>query len=272
MRVGVIGIGYVGKAVAECFAPHHEVVAWDAGDETPYPAEALSEADFAVVCVQTPASASGAADLTMVEAAVTALPCDRILLKSTVPPGTTDRLRAMIGKGICFWPEYIGESSYYNPHFPSSITDVPFVIVGGEPELRSWFIDKLTVVLGPTKQYFQCTAVEAEVAKYAENAFIATKVTFANEFRRIAETFGADWHTVREAWLLDPRMERMHTAAFGDDRGFDGKCLPKDVRAIVAAAAAEGYAAGLLEQVLESNERFRSLNAPSQPPAESMSA
>lgn len=272
MRVGVIGLGYVGTAVATCFAPHHEVVTWDARDEAPYPTDALSTTDFSIVCVPTPASASGAADLTAVEAAVTALPCVRILLKSTVPPGTTDRLCATTGKGICLWPEYIGQSSYYNPHFPTSIADVPFVIVGGEPNLRRWFIDKLTLVLGPTKHYFQCTAVEAELAKYAENAFIATKVTFANEFRCIAETFGADWHTVREAWLLDPRMERMHTAAFGDNRGFEGKCLPKDLGAILAAAAASGYTAGLLEQVLESNERFRLMNASGQPPAESTRA
>ena len=105
--------------------------------------------------------------------------------------------------------------------------------------------------------YFQCTALEAELAKYAENAFIATKVTFANEFRRIVESFDADWHTVREAWLLDPRVGRMHTVAFRDEPGFGGRCIAKDVRAIVAASADRGFPAVLLEQVLSRNSEFR---------------
>jgi UDPglucose 6-dehydrogenase len=69
-------------------------------------------------------------------------------------------------------------------------------------------------VLGPTKTYFQCSAIEAEIIKYMENSYLATKVSFVNEFRRICETFGADWHAVREGWLLDPRVEPTHTAAF----------------------------------------------------------
>jgi UDPglucose 6-dehydrogenase len=254
VRIGVVGLGYVGKAVVECFGAHHEVVAWDAADATPYPREQLAACDYAVVCVPTPALDTGHCDISAVEDAVSALPCQRVLLKSTVPPGTTDRLAAATNKQLCFWPEYIGESPYYNPYFANAIEQVPFVIVGGEPSIRSWFVDVLTARLGPTKHYLQCSAIEAELAKYAENSYLATKVTFVNEFRRISEAFGADWHTVREAWLLDPRMERMHTAAFADAPGFSGKCLPKDVRAIVAAAIDAGYAPGLLQQVLASNE------------------
>jgi UDPglucose 6-dehydrogenase len=254
VRVGVVGLGYVGKAVVDCFGAHHEVVAWDAADGGAYPSEQLAACDYAVVCVSTPELDTGHCDVSAVEQAVSVLPCERVLLKSTVPPGTTDRLAATMNKQVCYWPEYIGQSQYYNPYFPTAIEEVPFVIVGGEPSIRSWFVDVLSARLGPTKQYFQCTAVEAELAKYAENAYIATKVTFVNEFRRISEAFGVDWNTVREAWLLDPRVERMHTAAFAGAPGFSGKCLPKDVRAIVAAAIDAGYAPGLLQQVLATND------------------
>lgn len=261
MRVGVIGMGYVGKAFADCFASQHELVTWDSADGYPYPREQLAACDYAIVCVPTPSLDSGHSDVSAVETAIAELPCKRVLLKSTVPPGTTDRLVAMMEKQICYWPEYIGESRYYNPYFASSIEQVPFVILGGEPPIRRWFVDVLATRLGPTKMYFQCAAVEAELAKYAENAFIATKVTFANEFRRIAEALGGDWHTVREAWLLDPRVERMHTAAFADEPGFSGRCLPKDLRAIVAAAIDAGYAPALLEQVLASNDALRTSSA-----------
>jgi UDP-glucose 6-dehydrogenase len=91
-----------------------------------------------------------------------------------------------------------------------------------------------------------------------ENSYLATKVSFVNEFRRICETFDADWHTVREGWLLDPRIEPTHTAAFAHAPGFSGKCLPKDVSAIVRAAADAGYDPALLMEVLRSNERFHS--------------
>jgi UDPglucose 6-dehydrogenase len=138
--------------------------------------------------------------------------------------------------------------------------------LGGDPSARRHFIDLLQPVLGPARTYFQCTAIEAEIIKYMENAYRATKVTFVTEFRRICETFGADWHTVRGGWLLDPRIEPAHTAAFASTPGFGGKCLPKDLAAIIRAAADAGYSPGLLSEVLHSNQRFRDQGTP-WPPA-----
>ncbi len=257
MRVGVIGLGRVGRAVCELFEPYGEIVGWDEQSGELYPTSALERCDFTVVCVDTPLGDDGRAEITSVTRAVHALPCARVLLKSTVPPGTTARLSDSIDRPICFWPEYVGESTYFNPHFPSRIADAPFVIVGGIETERRWYIERFLPVLGPTKTYFQCSSTEAELVKYAENAFFATKITFVNEYRRICQAFGADWLTVREGWLLDPRVEPMHTAAFERDPGFAGKCLPKDVQAIVAAAADHDYEAALLAEVLASNRRFR---------------
>ncbi len=107
-------------------------------------------------------------------------------------------------------------------------------------------------------RYFQCSAREAEIIKYMENAHLAAKVSFVNEFRRICEAFGADWHTVREGWLLDPRVEPAHTAAFASAPGFGRKCLPKDLNAIIRAASDAGYSPLLLREILSSNARFRS--------------
>jgi len=259
--VGVIGLGRVGRAVCDLLAAHVRLVTWDRAENQPYPEAELAACDYAVVCVDTPAGTDGTADLSSVMKAAAQVPCERVLLKSTVPPGTTNRLAQSTGKSICYWPEYIGESRYYNPVFPSRIIEVPFVIIGGEPVVRRWFIDRLLPILGPTKTYFQCEAVEAELIKYAENSYFATKITFVNEFRQICEAFAADWHTVREGWLLDPRVERMHTAAFDDEPGFGGKCLPKDMTAIVAAAAAKGYMASLLAEVLATNARLRGISA-----------
>ncbi|MGH8900430.1 MAG: hypothetical protein ACRDYA_01805 [Egibacteraceae bacterium] len=114
---------------------------------------------------------NGACDTSKVCDELTLLPIDCLLLKSTVAPGTTDLLSRQTGKQICFSPEYIGESSYYHPFWADGVRDVPFVILGGEPVIRRWFIDLLLPVLGPTKVYFQCSALEAEIIKYMENAY-----------------------------------------------------------------------------------------------------
>ena len=235
----------------------HEVVAWDRASGKPYPQAEFRSCQFGVVCVGTPSGDDGAADVSEVVEALSRLPLQRVLVKSTVPPGTTERLVAMTGKEVCYWPEYVGESSYQNPYFASDIDEVPFVILGGEPAVRRWFVDRLQEVLGPTKHYFQCTAREAELIKYAENAYFATKIVFVNELRRLAEAWDADWHSVREGWLLDPRIERMHTAAFENSPGFDGKCLPKDLDALIAAGREAGYTPTMLGAVAASNRHLR---------------
>jgi hypothetical protein len=88
----------------------------------------------------------------------------------------------------------------------------------------------------PHRTCFQYTARDSEFLKYMENAYLATKVTFVTEFRRTCETLGADWPTVREGWLLGPRIEPAHTAALAHAPGFSGKCLSKDLHAIIQAA------------------------------------
>ena len=90
-----------------------------------------------------------------------------------------------------------------------------------------------------------------------ENIYFATKVTFANEMRKVCEAFGADYWMVREGWALDPRVDPMHTAVFPQNPGFGGKCLPKDLNALISAAREVGYEAEFFQEVWRSNKRFR---------------
>jgi len=256
-KLGVIGTGHVGSAMIKLFSGFADVVSYDARRDAEYPAFRLAQCDAGIICVDTPSGSGGECDVSHVRDAVERLPVEKVLIKSTVAPGTTDKLCEETGKQICFSPEYFGESPFNEWYWTDGSKDVPFVIFGGTPSIRRFFVDFLSPVLGPGKTYFQCSALEAEIVKYMENAYLATKVSFANEFRRICDAFGADWHTVREGWLLDPRIERSHTLAFADSPGFSGKCLPKDLRAIVRASADAGYDATLLAEVLRSNERFR---------------
>jgi UDP-glucose 6-dehydrogenase len=86
-----------------------------------------------------------------------------------------------------------------------------------------------------------------------ENAYFATKVAFVNEFYEISRLLKVDWHAVREGWLLDPRVERDHSAVFPTSRGFSGRCLPKDLSAILRVASDAGWQPLLLAAVEQSN-------------------
>lgn len=259
MRIAIIGMGHVGTAMHTMLSPHAELVTYDIAHDTDYPEQELKTCGAGIICVDTPPAMDGACDSSNVEEAITRLPVSTILLKSTVPPGTTDQLASKTGKDICFSPEYVGETSYHHQIWPGGPADVPFIILGGEPSTRVRILDLLQPVLGPAKTYFQCTAREAEIIKYMENAYLATKVSFANEFRLICHALGADWHTVREGWLLDPRIERSHTAALASAPGFGGKCLPKDLSAIIHAATMAGYDPDLLREVQRSNAKYHGI-------------
>jgi UDPglucose 6-dehydrogenase len=96
--VGVIGLGHVGRATAAMLSSYYEITAYDAANDLHYPYGELKKCGFAVVYVDTPFDPDGACDTSNVADAIAALPCDRVLLKSTVAPGTTERLAAHTGR------------------------------------------------------------------------------------------------------------------------------------------------------------------------------
>lgn len=249
-------MGHVGKAFAEFVGGRYPLVEYDITDETPYPQKNIDTCDLVVVCVPTPQAVDGSCDTSIVENVIKRIEVPLIMIKSAVVPGTTDRLKRETGKHIVVSPEYIGESKYHNPIYKTMI-DTPFHIIGGDPEDVRGVFEILETIAGPYCVYYSCTAVEAELIKYMENSFTATKVAFVNQFYDIAAVFGADWHKVREGWLLDERVGRNGSAVFADNRGFGGKCLPKDISAIIKAAETAGYDADILRAVLEYNNKVR---------------
>lgn len=264
-KIAIIGQGYVGKAFKRLVENHYDVVTYDPQQNDKYPQKDINDCGLGVICVPTPSRKDGSCDTSIVEEAVKKISTPLILIKSTIEPGTTDRLAKKYKKNICFSPEYVGESHYFHPYWKEMV-ESPYLIVGGKDEDTSEIIGMLETIMGPTKTYYKCTALEAEIIKYFENSFFATKVTLVNEFYDICKAFGADWYRVREGWLLDPRVNRMHTSVFWknnsktkseDKRGFGGKCYPKDVSALVQAVKKRGYTPTLLQQVLKTNTRLR---------------
>lgn len=258
--VAVIGYGYVGKAVANFFGDHFHVLIYDTANPiiSATQGEINKKADLAIISVPTPMGKTGSADLSAIYSTLGWLTTPLVLIKSTIPPGTTTALSAKYKKDIAFSPEYIGEGHYQVPFWkgypdPLDMKKHEFVIIGGTKKTVARILLFFKTVLGAEAKYFQTDSTTAELVKYTENSFLATKVTFCNEMYDIAKSFGVDYNELRELWLLDGRVGRSHTIVFEDKRGFGGKCLPKDVNALVKAAAKAGKEATLLKAVLSVN-------------------
>lgn len=276
MKITLYGFGYVGRALFEFFKDHFEIQVYDPNIDvsqlrSQFPGhnflndfDALEKTKHALIAVPTPMRDDGSCDTSIVIDTLKKSQSEFHLIKSTVPPGTTEFLISETGKKICFSPEYIGEGKYIiqwwkdraYPH-PTDMKYHDFQIFGGEKDVTSEFIQIFQKVVGPDVKYMQTNSRTAELTKYMVNSWGAMKVTFCNEFFEIAKAFGVDYNELRELFLLDGRTERMHTSVFPDARGFGGKCFPKDVNAIVKATEAKGYHPDLIKEVLSSNKKFR---------------
>lgn len=252
MRIAIVGAGAVGSAMAQMF---RDVVLYDEPKGIGTPAE-VNAADIAFVCVPTPSRPDGSCDTSIVESVISWIDGPIIVIRSTVSVGTTRRLAQTHGKPILFQPEYGPAETPDHPF--NDLRDIRWIILGGDRKAaktvaRAWKdVYSSDIVIQFT------TPEAAELAKYMENAFLAMKVTFCNEFYELAERFGVDYDELRELWLLDPRIGKTHTFVFPDKRGFGGRCLPKDLAAIVGSAEAAGYEPSFLRAIVEANERFRS--------------
>jgi len=255
-KVGVVGGGVVGDAMVKLCGP--TTVVYD-----PYKPEfarnkdAINTCDAVFICVPTPMADDGSCDTHIVEEAVAWVQAPLIIIRSTVAPGTTQRLCEKYNKQIVFQPEYLGETT---AHVFGNMAEREFVVLGGTQDAVSHAADFYKNYYNAYVRYYFSDAITAEVAKYMENAFYAVKVTFVNEFYDIAKAHGVDFNHLREIWLADPRISRDHTFVYPDARGFAGKCLPKDCNAIVRSSRARGYDPLFMAATLEINERFQKLN------------
>lgn len=259
MKVAIVGNGYVGRAYHKFFP---DAVMYDRHLPNGQTNRSeVNQCDLAIVCVPTVMQEDGSVDISIVKEVVGWLETPLILIKSTIPPGTTEALKQVTGKRICHSPEYVGEGGYFVPFWlfahPTEPQYHSFMVIGGDQEDREEILQFFYPVLGATKTYYQVDATTSELIKYMENAAIATKVTLCNEFYNIAKAFGVNYSQLREGFVLDERQGKMFTVVYKNRRGFDGKCLPKDMNGITYASEKAGYKAEFLEDVLKNNERIK---------------
>lgn len=261
MKIGIVGYGRVGKGMEKFFGNHYEIRIYDPEYIASNTKGEINECDLGVICVPTPMKKDKSCDISSVEETISWIKTPVIWIRSTIAPGTTDYLKKKYKKRIVFSPEYLGESKYWTPYeFHIDEKKSPYIILGGDPKDTQCVIKFIAPIMGPVKYYPQTNAMTAEVVKYMENTFFALKVTFANEMFEICKAMGLDFYTVRDLWLLDPRINPMHTMVFEDSRGFAGKCYPKDVNGIIQASIKAGYRPELLIKMLQVNEEYLKMN------------
>lgn len=251
MKIKIYGYGWVGKAMKTLF-PFARVVDPSQGQFT------TEKCDVAFICVPTPLK-DGKLDTSIVEEVVRNCEEDLIIIRSTVMPGTCNKLMIETGKNIVFQPEYLGETVN---HPMTNQHERQFIIIGGSPENRRKVIELYQTVYNANTTIRQVTNYEAEVIKLSENRAIAFKVAQCQELYDVCEKAGVDYNTIREAvYHDDPRFNLWWTFVIPSKRGFNSKCIPKDVYGWTAWAESLGYNPELTNKLLEVNEKYLNDNA-----------
>ena len=197
------------------------------------------------VCVPTPyVNANDPCNLDEVRDALYAHEAELYILKSTVLPGTTEKLCAETKKNIIFSPEYYGSTQHANNF------SFDFTILGGNRELCNQAIQFLQQCYDARHHFYATTSKTAELVKYMENAYLAAKVSFCVQFWELAHKIGVDYSELRELFILDPRINASHTFVSETRPYWDSHCLNKDVPAIT-----ETYDADMLKGIIAYNEQ-----------------
>jgi UDPglucose 6-dehydrogenase len=285
-RVGVIGLGYVGLTTAVGMARlGHQVVGYDINEsrvdslrqgQSPIHEDGLedwigkriadkslgftsdsaefylAESEFLFICVATPQDKDGAADLSLVfnvakQAAAFALPDAVIVVKSTVPVGTGEKIQEVIGRSdvhVASNPEFLREGTAL-----LNFMEPDRIVVGAQSDSVSHKVLQLYSKISSPKV---ATSIEsAELTKYAANSYLAMRLTFANDIAELSARSGANVDDVLIAMGLD---KRIGPSFLKPGPGWGGSCFPKDTKALVSVASEFGVNLPLVSATVKSNE------------------
>lgn len=189
--------------------------------------------DFAFICVDTPLMNDYSLDITQVKNAINDNNADIYIIKSTCPLGTVDKLKEETGKRIIFSPEYYGGTQHCNNF------TFDFTILGGDKKDCVEVIQLLQECYDGRHIFRITDSKTAELTKFMENSFLATKVSFCNQFYKICEKENINYEELRELFILDKRVGESHTFVYKDKPYWDSHCLNKDVPHIAYSTNSE---------------------------------
>ena len=262
MKIGIVGQGYVGTAIKVGFEPYYELETYDKYNESKTTCDLKQlvwGCEVIFVCVPTPMNKDGSCHTNIVESVMEEIDNwvssyhkdikPTVVIKSTVPPGTTDRLhRKYKNITVIFNPEFLTEAN-----FLEDFKNQTRIILGGTRKGTNILRQVYSKVF-PHATIVKTGSKTAEMVKYFINSFLGTKVSFANEMKQICDKIDIDYDKVVEYATYDGRLGKSHWAVPGPDGdyGFGGHCLPKDISAIV-----NEFGSDLLKSVIDVNDKVR---------------
>ena len=245
-KVGIIGNGFVGEAQAFAFSPTTDLRIYDIDPlKRTHSKEEIDECDFIFVCVPTPMRKDGSQDISFIEKVFQeAVDGPIYIIKSTVLPGTTEGLSTKYPNlNIVFSPEFLTERTA-----KLDMLTQARIVLGGRKE----YTDKVKDLFEQrfrNRHIIQTDSKTAELIKYMNNTFFATKVSIVNEFKLLADAIGANWEDALYGFASDGRVGDSHLHVPGPDGrlGYGGTCFPKDVNALLTYAFDNGVALNTIE-------------------------
>ncbi len=266
MKIGIIGKGFVGSAVQFAFSPNTgcdaDVKIYDKDPKKSLHSleEVVNNSDFIFLSVPTPMNENGSVNLDVVEDALNDINKVQrgdsiILLRSTMVPGSSSKFQNQFPKlNIVFNPEFLTERSA-NFDF---INQSRFIL-GGQKENVQKCSKLFRWRFGNSVPIIETNYETAEIIKYMNNCFLATKVSFMNEMKLVSDKCGADWDMAVEGFIRDGRIGHSHIDVPGPDGkfGFGGSCFPKDVQAMINYGKSIDVILNTLEGAWQTNLNVR---------------
>jgi len=262
MRIGIIGFGYVGQAIWWSYQYKAELVIRDPKLVDSASLDQLASCDAIFVCVPSPSTEDGHCDTAILEDTLKELLFVNInkqipiISKVTAPPSVYARLQEEY-PNLVYCPEFLTAANNVADYANSN-----YFILGGDYD---WCVKARAVIqLGIQLVHDQFTIVNIKTAamyKYMMNSYLATKVTFMNDFKLLADAEGVEWTDLKYLSTTDKRIGNTHMDVPGPDAqyGWGGGCFPKDVAAIIMEAIDLGVDFELLDRVETINKKHRKL-------------
>lgn len=263
MKVGVIGNGFVGSAVANGFNMYDVKVFDKNPDLSTHTLKDVISQDFVFICVPTPMKDAMGTDcnLSIIESCfkdIEKIGSKAILIiKSTVPIGTTSKLQSKHnGLNIIHSPEFLTAKFAKEDFLNADRHIIGYTNNQSNGRKALNFFQKAF----PNIPCLIMKSIESESVKYIANCFFATKVSFFNEIHLLIEKIGLDWDSIIKGVIGDRRIGRSHYQVPGHDgdKGFGGTCFPKDINALIATFEKNGIDPKVLKSVWSRNLDVRS--------------
>lgn len=253
MRVGVIGEGILGGQITKWY--RHLGCTVQVYDPPKSKQDTLEDCEAVFICVPTDSGPEGALDMHLIESSAALLGAIDtpicVILRSTLMPGTTKRLAEKYPRHTwVFLPEFLTERTAEKDFLSPEL-----YIIGSDS--YSMLEDVVLRSLpAPKNPDLHCSSTEAEVIKLASNAFYATKLSFMNQLYDLLPTASEKvFQGLASLWMVGRQHTNVHQDGY---RGFGGKCLPKDSRALLRYAEHLGKDMSILRDAIEYNDRLRS--------------